>query len=67
MKLVGCVFVTVVHQAALMVVAANLSEFFRCLSEILGGILLFLYFILDNNCSQMYILPNSSDVNKVGS
>jgi len=44
---------------------AILSEFSRCLPEIFDEILLFLCFILDNNCSQVYILLKSGNMNKV--
>lgn len=48
-----------------MAVVAVLSEFSRCSSEIFAVSLLFLYFILDNSCLQMYVLPKISDVNEV--
>jgi len=38
------------HQPALMEVAAVLSEFSRCLSEVFKAILLFLYLILEYTC-----------------
>ena len=48
-----------------MSVAAILSEFSKCSSEIFDEIVVFLCFILENSCSQMYVLPKSNDVNKV--
>ena len=47
-----------------MAVVAILRDVSRCSSEIFDEILFFQYFILDN-CSQMYILPKSYDMNKV--
>jgi len=44
---------------------AILSELSRYLSEIFDEMLLFLYFILQNNCSSMHALPNSDDLNKM--
>lgn len=41
------------------------SEFSRCLFETFDEMLLFLCFIHDNNCSQVYVLPKSGDLNKV--
>ena len=49
----------------LMAVVAIPSEFSRCLSEIFDEVLLFLCFILDNDFSQMYVLPKSNDMNKI--
>ena len=46
-------------------VASVLSEFSRCLSEISDEILFFLCFILENSCSQMYMMPKSDDMSKV--
>ena len=63
--MLGRVFVKLMHQAGSVAVAAILSELSRCSSEILDEILLFMYFILDKYCSQMYILPKSDDMNKV--
>jgi len=48
-----------------MKVAAILREFSSCSSEIFDEILLFLCFILENICSQMYVLPKGNDTNKV--
>jgi len=45
----------------LMEVASILNELSRCLSEIFDEILLFLHFILENSCSEMYALPKSDD------
>jgi len=45
-------------------VLAILSEFSRWSSEIFEEILLFLCFILESSCSQLYILPESNDMNK---
>ena len=47
-----------------MTVVGILSEASKCSSEIFDEIFLFLYFILDNNCSQMYVLPKTDDMNK---
>ena len=56
----GLVFVKLTHQSFSMVVAAILIELSKCSSEIFDLILLFLCFILENSCSQMYLLPKSS-------
>ena len=58
------VFAKLVHHPGSVAVAAILSELSRCSSEIFDGVLFFLFFILDNNCSQMYVLPKSDDMNK---
>lgn len=52
--------------SGLMAGAAILSEFSRRSSEIFDEILLFLdlTIILDNNCSQICILPKNGDMNK---
>lgn len=50
--------------SGLMEVVAIRSELSRCLSEVFDEILLFLCFILENSCSQMYVLPKRDDVNK---
>jgi len=42
-----------------------ISELSRCLSETSDDILLFLFFIFENSCSQMYVLPSNDDMNKV--
>jgi len=44
--------VKLTHESGLMAVAAILSKVSRCSSEIFDSILLFQYFILDNNCSK---------------
>jgi len=46
-------------------VAAVLSESSRYLSEIFDEILLFLWFIIENICSQMYVLQENNGMNKV--
>ncbi len=51
------VFVILMHQTGSVAVAAILSELSRCLPEIFIEILLLLYFILENSCSQMDALP----------
>ena len=48
-----------------MSVAAILSEFSECLSETSDEILLLLYFILGNSCSQTHMLPKCDDMKKV--
>jgi len=53
------VFVKLMHQSDSRVMSAILSEFSKCSSEIFYLILLFLCFILENCCSQMYILPEA--------
>ena len=59
------VFVKLMPQClCLTQVAGILSEFSKHSSEIFDGILLFLCFILHNNCSQMRVLPTSDDMNK---
>ena len=58
------VFVKPMYQTGSMAVVAIRREFSVYSSEIFDEIFLFLYFILDNNCSQMYVLPKSDDVNK---
>jgi len=45
-------------------VGAIPGECSRSSSEIFDEILLFLYFILDNNCSQMCVLSKRDDMNK---
>ena len=60
--MVALVFVKLMHQDRLMAVIAISSEFSRCVSEIFDEISLFLCFILDNNCSQMYVLSKSDDM-----
>lgn len=56
MKLVGCLTLYCETNAAvpdLMEAVAALSEFLRCWSEIFDLILHFLYFNLENSCSQV--------------
>lgn len=48
------VFVKLLHHYDLMEVAAILSEFSRCSSDIFDEVLLFLCFSLENSCSQLY-------------
>jgi len=55
-------FVKLTHQSFSMEVVAILSKSSRCLSRIFDDILLFLYFILENSCSQKYLLPKSNDM-----
>jgi len=50
------------HQAVLVEVVAILTKFSRCSSEFFDEILLFLCFILENICSEMYVLPLSEDI-----
>ena len=45
-----------VYQSGLMEVVEFFCEFSKHKSEIFDEILLFLYFILENNCSQMCIM-----------
>ena len=47
-------FVKLMHHSDLMEVAAVLSEFSRCWSDIFDEILLFLCFNLENSCPQLY-------------
>jgi len=47
-----------------MALAEVLSELSKYLSDIFDEILLFPSIILENNWSQIYILPKSDDVNK---
>jgi len=63
--MVGLVFMKLVQQFGSVEVVVILSEFSRCSSEIFGAILFFLFFIFEYNCSQMYVLPKSDDMNKV--
>ena len=56
--------VKLMHQSGLMTVAAILIDLSRCSSEIFDKILLLLCFILQNRCSQMYVLPKSDDTSK---
>ena len=68
MKLMGCLTLylkTSASVAGLIEVVAIHSELSRYTSDILVLILLLLCFILENSCSQMYVLLNSDDVNKV--
>lgn len=46
-----------------MKVVAIFNPFSKWSSEIFDEILHFLYFIPENICSQMYILPTSDDMN----
>jgi len=50
------------HQSGLMEEVAILSVFTRCSSEVFDKILFFLYFILENNYSKMYLLPKRDDM-----
>lgn len=59
------VFVKLMHQVGLMAVVAIPHAFSRCSSEISDEMLPLLCFILDSNCSQMYILQKSDYMNKV--
>jgi len=58
------IFMKSMHQTGSMAVVA-ISELSRCLSETSDDILLFLFFIFENSCSQMYVLPSNNDMNKV--
>jgi len=55
--------VKLLHQFGLVEVVAVLTEFSICLSEIFDEILFFLYLILENSRSQMYVLSKSYDMN----
>lgn len=52
------------HQSGLMEVLTTVSEISRTSLEISDEILLFLYLILENSSSKIYVLPKSSDENK---
>jgi len=57
--MIDLVFVKLTHAEV-----TNLSEVSRGSSEIFEEILFFLCFSLDN-CSQMYVLPKTDDMNEV--
>ena len=59
------VFEKLTHKCSLIAAVAVLSELSRCSSEISHEILLFLCFILENDCSQMHAMPMNEDTNKV--
>lgn len=63
--ILGLVFAKLMHQYASVDVVAILSEFSRHSSDISDEILLFLYFILENSCSCMFVLLKSYDMNKI--
>jgi len=60
--ILNLVLVKLMHQAVLVEVVAILTKFSRCSSEFFDEILLFLCFILENICSEMYVLPLSEDI-----
>jgi len=59
----GCV--KLARQSGLMAVVAILSEFLQVFFRDFDEILLFLHFIPENGCSQMYVVPKSDGLNKV--
>lgn len=52
-------------QSGSVAMAAILSELSMCFLQIFAEILLSLHLILEKNFSQMYVLPESSDMSKV--
>lgn len=55
------VSVTFIRQSGPVAVAALRFEFLRCLSEIFYPFFLFLIFMLENSCSQMWVEPKSNE------
>lgn len=58
------VLVKLMHQSSSVEVAEILTEFSRYSSETFDEILFFHCFILENSCSQTYILLKSDEVTK---
>lgn len=57
-------FMNLTHHPGSMDVIAIPSEFPRCLSELFNENLLFIWFILENNWSQMFVMPRRDYMNK---
>lgn len=55
-------FVELMHQCSSVEAVPILSELSRCLSQIFDAILL--YVILENSCSQLYVLTKNDDISR---